>query len=36
VVENGLFLGIADAAVLGGRDGITVLSASYGEEAEAS
>jgi ribose 5-phosphate isomerase A len=36
VVENGLFLGIADAAVVGGRDGITVLSASYGEEAEAS
>jgi len=35
VVENGLFLGIADAAVVGGRDGITVLSASYGEEAEA-
>lgn len=36
VVENGLFLGIADAAVIGGRDGISVLSATYGEEAEAS
>ncbi|MGE5266903.1 MAG: ribose-5-phosphate isomerase RpiA [Deltaproteobacteria bacterium] len=36
VVENGLFLGIADAAVVSGRAGITILSASYGEEAEAS
>jgi len=36
VVENGLFLGIADAAVIGGREGISVLSATYGEEAEAS
>ena len=35
VVENGLFLGIADAAIIGGRDGISVLSASYGEEAGA-
>lgn len=35
VVENGLFLGIADAAIIGGREGVTVLSASYGEEAEA-
>ena len=35
VVENGLFLGIADAAVIGGREGISVLSATYGEEAEA-
>jgi ribose 5-phosphate isomerase A len=35
VVENGLFLGIADAAIIGGRDGVTVLSAAYGEEAEA-
>ena len=36
VVENGLFLGIADAAVIGGREGISVLSATYGEEAEAN
>jgi ribose 5-phosphate isomerase A len=36
VVENGLFLGIADAAVIGGREGISVLSATYGEEAEAT
>lgn len=35
VVENGLFLGIADVAIIGGREGVTVLSASYGEEAEA-
>jgi ribose 5-phosphate isomerase A len=35
-VENGLFLGIADAAVIGGREGISVLSATYGEEAEAN
>ena len=35
VVENGLFLGIADAAVISGREGISVLAATYGEEAEA-
>ena len=35
VVENGLFLGIADAAIIGGKDGVTVLQAAYGEEAEA-
>lgn len=35
VVENGLFLGIADAAIIGGASGVTVLSAEYGEEAEA-
>lgn len=35
VVENGLFLGIADAAFIGGDSGVTVLSAAYGEEAEA-
>ncbi len=35
VVENGLFLGMADIAIIAGRDGVTVLRASYGEEAEA-
>jgi ribose 5-phosphate isomerase A len=35
VVENGLFLGIADAAVVAGPEGVTVLEAAYGEEAEA-
>jgi ribose 5-phosphate isomerase A len=35
VVENGLFLGIADAAIVAGPDGVAVLEAEYGEEAEA-
>lgn len=35
VVENGLFLGIADVAIIAGQDGVKVLTASYGEEAEA-
>ncbi len=33
VVENGLFLGIADIAVVAGRDGVVVLEAEYGEDA---
>lgn len=33
VVENGLFLGIADAAVIAGPEGVTVLEADYGESA---
>jgi ribose 5-phosphate isomerase A len=35
VVENGLFLGIADVAIIGGADGVSVLEAHYGESAEA-
>lgn len=35
VVENGLFLGMADAAVIAGPDGVSVLEAEYGEQAEA-
>jgi ribose 5-phosphate isomerase A len=35
VVENGLFLGIADVAIIGGDDGVAVLEAHYGESAEA-
>lgn len=35
VVENGLFLGIADAAIIAGPDGVAVLEAEYGEQAEA-
>lgn len=35
VVENGLFLGIADAAIIGGPDGVSVIEASYGESQEA-
>jgi ribose 5-phosphate isomerase A len=34
VVENGLFLGIADVAILGGPDGVAVIEARYGESAE--
>jgi ribose 5-phosphate isomerase A len=34
VVENGLFLGIADAAIIGGPDGVAVIEASYGESHE--
>ena len=34
VVENGLFLGIADAAVIAGPEGVAVLEAEYGEAAE--
>ena len=33
VVENGLFLGLADAAVLAGPNGIEVLEANYGDDA---
>jgi ribose 5-phosphate isomerase A len=33
VVENGLFLGIADAAVVAGEDGVVVLEAKHGEDA---
>ena len=35
VVENGLFLGIADAAVIGGPQGVAVIEAQYGESQEA-
>jgi ribose 5-phosphate isomerase A len=35
VVENGLFLGIADVAIIGGPDGVAVIEASYGEAQEA-
>lgn len=35
VVENGLFLGIADIAIIGGPDGLAVIEASYGESQEA-
>jgi ribose 5-phosphate isomerase A len=34
VVENGLFLGIADAAIIGGPDGVQVIEAAYGESKE--
>ena len=34
VVENGLFLGIADAAVIAGPEGVSVMEAEYGEAAE--
>lgn len=33
VVENGLFLGIADAAVVAGSDGVVVIEAEHGEDA---
>lgn len=33
VVENGLFLGLADAAIIAGADGVQVLESEYGEEA---
>lgn len=33
VVENGLFLGLVDAAVLAGPNGIEVLEANYGDDA---
>ena len=32
VVENGLFLGLADAAIIAGPQGIEVLTADFGEE----
>lgn len=35
VVENGLFLGIADAAIIAGPGGVTVIEAQYGESQEA-
>jgi len=35
VVENGLFLGIADAAIIGGPEGVSVIEAKYGEGQEA-
>lgn len=35
VVENGLFLGVADLAVIGGPEGVSVLEAKYGEPAAA-
>ncbi|WP_295555154.1 ribose-5-phosphate isomerase RpiA [uncultured Hyphomicrobium sp.] len=35
VVENGLFLGIADAAIVGGPNGVSVIEAHYGESQEA-
>jgi ribose 5-phosphate isomerase A len=31
VVENGLFLGLADAAIIAGADGVQVLESEYGE-----
>jgi ribose 5-phosphate isomerase A len=34
VVENGLFLGIADAAYIGGPDGVAEIEAAYGESKE--
>ncbi|WP_072390515.1 ribose-5-phosphate isomerase RpiA [Hyphomicrobium sp. CS1GBMeth3] len=34
VVENGLFLGIADVAIIGGPDGVAVMEAQYGESPE--
>jgi ribose 5-phosphate isomerase A len=34
VVENGLFLGIADAAIIGGPEGVAVIEARYGEESQ--
>jgi ribose 5-phosphate isomerase A len=33
VVENGLFLGIADVAIVAGSEGVVVLEAEYGEDA---
>jgi ribose 5-phosphate isomerase A len=36
VVENGLFLGLADAAVVAGPDGVEVTESEYGAEAEAT
>ncbi len=33
VVESGLFLGIADAAIIAGPEGVVVLEAEYGEQA---
>jgi ribose 5-phosphate isomerase A len=35
VVENGLFLGIADVAIIGGPDGVSVIEAAYVEHQEA-
>lgn len=35
VVENGLFLGMADVAIIAGPDGVAVLEASYGDPATA-
>ena len=35
VVENGLFLGIADAAIIGGPEGVSVIEAHYNENHEA-
>ena len=32
VVENGLFLGLADAAIIAGPDGVEVLEAEYGQD----
>jgi ribose 5-phosphate isomerase A len=34
VVENGLFLGIADVAIIGGPGGVSVIEAHYGESQE--
>jgi ribose 5-phosphate isomerase A len=34
VVENGLFLGIADIAIIGGQGGVSVIEAHYGESQE--
>ena len=36
VVENGLFLGIADMAIVAGPNGVVVLEAEYGEDASAA
>ncbi len=35
VVENGLFLGLADMAIIGGPDGVEVIASEFGEPAEA-
>ena len=32
VVENGLFIGIADIAVIAGPDGVTLIGAEEGDE----
>ena len=32
VVENGLFLGIADVAIIAGPDGVTLIGAEEGDE----
>lgn len=32
VVENGLFIGIADAAIIAGPDGVEVIEADYGDD----